>query len=399
MPLATSRRAAGIAPSATLAIDARAKEMKKNGEKVIGFAAGEPDFSTPSAVCDAAHEAINRGFTRYTPTGGIPELKRAICDKFMRDNRLAYEPSNVIVCTGAKQALMGAFFACLDPGDEVIIPSPFWVSYPEMVRIAGGVPVCVECFEANGFVPTIESIRDHVTPRTRAILINSPSNPTGAIFDRRLLEAIAQLALERRLYIISDEIYENFLYDGAEHTSIASLSDAIRAQTIVVNGVSKTHAMTGWRIGYAAGPEHIIRAMDSLQSHVTGGPNSIAQYASLAALQGDHKLVGSMRDEFNARRIIMVDRVNRIKGLSAYTPKGAFYVMVNCQAILCRFYNGKQIGTAARFCEIILEEAKVAAIPGEPFGAPAYIRLSYAVSREDIRDGLDAIDRFVQTLP
>lgn len=397
MPLTISRRIAGITPSATLVIDARAKAMKAKGEKVIGFAAGEPDFPTPKYICDAAHEAIDRGYTRYTPSGGTIELKRAICEK-LKQNQLAYGPENIIVATGAKPALLGAFSAVLDPGDEVLLPSPYWVSYPEMIRMAGGVPVLIETTEEAGFLPTAQQLSAKITPRTKAILVNSPSNPTGAVYPRHLLEEIAQLAIQKELFVISDEIYERFLYDGMAHVSIASLSEAIKAQTVVVNGVSKTYAMTGWRIGYAAGPKNVIGAMDAHQSHATSNANSIAQYASVSALENGEAFIISMRDEFDMRRQMMVERINKIEGLSCIMPHGAFYVMLNVQGVLGRKHQGEPIEDSLSLCQLLLQEAKVATIPGEAFGMPGYLRLSYAVSREDIVEGLEAIERFVKGL-
>lgn len=398
MPLSVSRRCAGITPSATLAIDARAKALKSQGQRIISFAAGEPDFPTPGYICDAAREAISLGLTRYTPASGTLELKKAICDKFSRDNNLSYTPNQIIVSNGAKQALLNAFVALLDPGDEVLLPAPCWVSYPEMIRMAGGVPVYVQTSEESGFMPSASQLEAMITPRTKALLINSPSNPTGCIYPLSLLEEIAELAVRKEIYVVSDEIYEQLIYDGEKHVSIASINDAIKEQTIVVNGVSKTYAMTGWRIGYAAGPREVVDAMSAYQSHATSNPNSIAQYASMEALRGGERYIQTMREEFDARRKLMTGLINKIDGLSCMVPQGAFYVMANCRSLMGCFYHGKRIENAIDLSAMLLEEAKVAVVPGEPFEAPGYCRLSYAISREDIEEGVQAIENFIHKL-
>ncbi len=398
MTLTISRRCASIAPSATLAIDARAKALKAAGERVVGFGAGEPDFPTPEYICDAAREAIAKGMTRYTPASGTPELRQAICRKLSDDNGLSYKPDQIIVCNGAKQALLGAFLAVLNPGDEVLLPSPCWVSYPEMIRMADGVPVYVPGRAEDGFLPTLDEIDARVTAKTKAILVNSPSNPTGCVYPEALLRGIAELAVARGLYVISDEIYEKLIYGGHRHISIASFGEAICEQTIVINGMSKTYAMTGWRIGYAAGPKALIAAMGAYQSHATSNPNSIAQHASVAALRDGEAIISAMRDEFDARRRHMVERIRRIEGLGCVEPFGAFYVMMDVRGVLGRAFGGKAIDSAMAFSAVLLDEAKVAVVPGEPFEAPGYCRLSYAVSRADIDAGLDAIEAFVRAL-
>ncbi len=398
MPLTISKCCQQITPSATLAIDARAKALKAQGERVIGFAAGEPDFPTPEYICDAAREAIAKGITRYTPASGTIELKKAVCAKFLRDNGLLYKPDQVIITNGAKQALLGAFLAILDPDDEVLMPSPCWVSYPEMIRMAGGVPVSVPTTAESRFLPTVAQLAANLTPRTKAILVNSPSNPTGCVYPKALLAEIAQFAVENQLFVISDEIYEKLIYDGQEHVSIASLGDDILAQTIVINGVSKTYAMTGWRIGYAAGPKNVIDAMGAYQSHATSNPNSIAQYASVEALKNGEVIIRQMRDEFDARRLMMMKRIGEIAGLSCVKPQGAFYVMLDCSSLLGRTFQGKPIEDTLALSSLLLDEAKVAVVPGDPFEAPGFCRLSYAISRQDIMDGLDAIEGFIAKL-
>ncbi len=398
MPLSISRRCAGITPSATLAIDARAKAMKAEGQHIIGFAAGEPDFPTPEYICDAAREAIAKGETRYTASGGTIELRQAICAKLLRDNGLTYTPAQVIVANGAKQALLEAFQALLDTGDEVLLPAPCWVSYPEMIRMANGVPVYIHTTEKNGFLPTVEQIKKKITPRTKALLINSPSNPTGCVYPEALLRELADLAVEKEIFVISDEIYEQLVYDGMRHVSIASFNNQIQAQTVVVNGVSKTYAMTGWRIGYAAGPKDVIDAMNAYQSHATSNANSIAQYASVEALKNGEATIRAMREEFDARRKLMVGLIDAMPGVSCIAPKGAFYVMLNCKELLGMEYNGRRIADAMDMSALLLEEAKVAVVPGDPFDAPGYLRLSYAVSRGDIEQGLAAIGAFIAAL-
>ena len=398
MSLSLSRRCLGITPSATLSIDARAKALRAAGQRVIGFAAGEPDFPTPAYICDAAREALAQGMTRYTPAAGMLSLREAICAKLLRDNGLTYTPEEIIVSNGAKQALFHAFSALLDPGDEVLLPTPCWVSYPEMIRMAGGVPVFVPTREADGFLPDPGALEAMVTLRTKAIVVNSPNDPTGCVYPRPLLEALADLAVRRGLFLVSDEIYERLIYDGQTHVSIASLSEEARAQTIVVNGLSKTFAMTGWRVGYAAAPRPVIRAMTSFQSHASSAPNSIAQYASAVALQNGETHIRAMRDAFDARRRLMVRRIGEIDGLSCTTPQGAFYVMLNCQSLIGRTLGGRTITDTVALCEMLLEHGGIALVPGESFEAPGFCRLSYAVSEADIESGMDTLQAFVGRL-
>jgi len=335
-----SAKTRAIAPSLTLEIDAKAKKMKADGEDVIGFGAGEPDFDTPGFIKDAAKEALDKGLTKYTPAAGTLDLRKAICDKLSTQNGLSYEPTQIVVSNGAKHSLFNAFSAIVDEGDEVILPAPYWVTYPELIQYNGGKVVYVESREENGFVPAIEDIRavvtdrtvaisiNSVTDRTVAISINSPSNPTGAVYSRELLQQIADLAVERDLYVVADEIYEELVYDGYEHVSIASLGEEIKERTILINGFSKAYAMTGWRLGYTASNTAVAKAMSALQSHATSNPNTMAQYAAVKALFGPRTEMEAMIREFDKRRQYMVERINSIEGLSCATPHGAFYVMM-----------------------------------------------------------------------
>ncbi|MDY2768457.1 MAG: pyridoxal phosphate-dependent aminotransferase [Eubacteriales bacterium] len=393
-----SEKCRNIHPSVTLAIDARAKQLRAMGLDVIGFGAGEPDFDTPRYIKSAARDALDAGMTKYTPVAGTVELRTEIQQKLLRDNGLDYELADIIVSSGAKQCLFNALSAILDPGDEVLLPSPCWVSYPEMVRMAGGVPVMVKGDEANGFLVDADALRPHVTERTKALILNSPNNPSGSVCSRALLEGIAALAVEKQFYVISDEIYEKLIYDGEAHVSIASLGDEIRAQTIVVNGVSKSYAMTGWRIGYAAGPKAVIRAMTAFQSHSTSNPNSIAQHAAAVALTNGEKFMHDSLVEFDARRRLMHQLISEIPGLSAALPKGAFYMMLNISALIGKSLNGRAIRGSDDFAEMLLESQKVAVVPARAFGDDRYVRLSYATSRDKITLGLARIAEFVKEL-
>ena len=398
MALTISEKCRNIHPSVTLAIDARAKQLRAMGLDVIGFGAGEPDFDTPRYIKSAARDALDAGMTKYTPVAGTVELRTEIQQKLLRDNGLDYELADIIVSSGAKQCLFNALSAILDPGDEVLLPSPCWVSYPEMVRMAGGVPVMVKGDEANGFLVDADALRPHVTERTKALILNSPNNPSGSVCSRALLEGIAALAVEKQFYVISDEIYEKLIYDGEAHVSIASLGDEIRAQTIVVNGVSKSYAMTGWRIGYAAGPKAVVRAMTAFQSHSTSNPNSIAQHAAAVALTNGEKFMHDSLVEFDARRRLMHQLISEIPGLSAALPKGAFYMMLNISALIGKSLNGRAIRGSDDFAEMLLESQKVAVVPARAFGDDRYVRLSYATSRDKITLGLARIAEFVKEL-
>ena len=398
MPLTLSERVLAISPSVTLAMDARAKKLRQEGMDVIGFGAGEPDFCTPEYINDAGKFAIDAGITRYTPVPGTMDLRERICEKLFRDNGVSYTPAEVMVSNGAKQALYTAFCALLNPGDEVLVPSPIWLSYPEMIRMAGGVPVTVHGEEENDFIVTADMLRPYVTEKTKALILNTPSNPNGCVYSYDQLKAITELAVECGFYIVSDEIYEKLIYDGAKHYCIASFGDEIKKQAIVVNGVSKTYAMTGWRIGYAAGPQEIIRAMTSFQSHASSNANSIAQYAAATALSCGDTYIKSMITEYDVRRRLMHRLLNEIDGLSARMPKGAFYMMMNITQILDKKFHGQRIDGSTKFAELLLNEKRVAVVPALAFGDDRYVRLSYACSRSNIVDGMKRIAAFIDEL-
>lgn len=393
-----SKKAQQIQPSITLAITAKAKKMKADGIDVIGFGAGEPDFNTPENIQNAAINAIRQGFTKYTPASGIMELKEAIVDKFSKDNNLNYKTTQIIVSSGAKQSLSNAFLATLNPGDEVIVPVPYWVSYPELIKLADGVPVFVETSEESGFKYDIEALRSAITEKTKMILLNSPNNPTGTVYTKEELMAIADLAKEKNILILSDEIYEKLIYGNTKHISIASLSEDSYNRTIVINGVSKAYSMTGWRIGYSASSEEIAKLMSNIQSHTTSNPNSIAQYASVEALKGDDAQMIEMVSEFKARRDYMVNKINSIEGVSCVNPEGAFYVMMNISKIFGKKIDGVEIIDSMSFSEQLLDKAKVAVIPGIGFGVDNYVRFSYATSMDNIQKGLDRVEKFISEL-
>jgi aspartate aminotransferase len=384
-----SARASSLTPSLTLAIDSKAKSMIANGQDVCGFGAGEPDFDTPEFIKAAAIAALQGGATKYTPSSGIPELRQAIADKFKADNSLSYKPSQIIVSNGAKHSCFNAIMATCQPGDEVLIPSPYWLSYPEMVRLAGAEPVFVPTTEANQWKMTAADFENAMTPRTKMLIINTPGNPTGAVYTKAELEAIAEVAAEEEILILSDEIYEKLIYDDAKHVSIASLSPEAYDLTITINGFSKAYAMTGWRLGYLGAPEPIAKAIDSIQSHSTSNPCSFAQRGGLAALQGDQQAVGDMRDEFSVRRDYMYDRLNKIANISAVKPMGAFYMLVNI---------GKLGLSSTNFTDRLLSKASVAVVPGVAFGDDRTIRLSYATSLDVIKRGLDRFEDFCRSV-
>lgn len=393
-----SKKAEAISPSITLAITAKAKELKESGVDVISFGAGEPDFNTPSNIIEAAYKAMKEGKTKYTATSGIKELKEEICKKFLRDNGLKYDLDQIIVCTGAKQCLADAFMAILNEGDEVIIPTPYWVSYPELVKIAGGVPVFMEGSIKNHFKYEIEKLENIVTSKTKAIIINSPNNPTGTIYNKEELLELAKFAENHNLIIIADEIYEKLIYDGERHISIASLTDYAYNNTIVINGLSKAAAMTGWRIGYAAANKEIIKLMTSIQSHMTSNTNSITQYAAIEALSNTEDSLNKMVKEFDNRRKYMIKRLDSIKGINYILPKGAFYIMVNVSGVYGKSINEEKITDSLSFSKELLKEENVAVIPGIGFGLDDYIRLSYATSMENIENGIDRIEKFLNKL-
>lgn len=387
-----------INESLTFAISAKIKKMKKRGEDVISFGIGEPDFDTPMDIVEAAKEALDKGYTHYTPASGIPELKDAVKEKFLRDNGLDYYHDQIIITAGAKQALYNLFQVLLNPGDEVIIPVPYWVSYPEMVKMADGIPVFLDTEEENNFKIDLNNLKKSISPKTRAILINTPSNPTGVVYNEQDLKTIATIAVEHDLYIVSDEIYEKVIYDGVKHISIASLGPDVKEKTIVINGMSKAYAMTGWRIGFAAGKKEIIKAMSKIQGHSTSNPNSIAQYASIAGLKGSDKSVQKMVEEFNERRKYIIGKIKEIPELSYIYPQGAFYIMVNISKLIGRKYGDTIIEDSMSFADIMLKAVKVGVLPGKAFGADNYVRISYATSLPEIKKGIERITNFVNEL-
>ena len=378
-----------LTPSLTLAIDSKAKAMRAEGIDVCGFGAGEPDFDTPEHIKEAAIKALQEGFTKYTPSAGIPELRTAISEKFAADNKIDYKPSQVIVSNGAKQSCYNAILACCEPGDEVIIPAPYWLSYPDMVRLVGAEPVIVQTKASNSYKMTAEEFENAMTPRTKMVIINSPGNPTGSVYTRDELRALAEVALTEDIFILSDEIYEKLVYDDVSHVSVASLSKEAYDLTITVNGFSKAYAMTGWRLGYLGAPEHIAKVIDSLQSHSTSGPNSFAQKGAVAALKGSQQCVNDMRDEFNMRREYMYERLAAIPNVSTVKPLGAFYMLADISKFGLSSTN---------FADRLLSKAEVAVVPGIAFGDEKTVRLSYATDLETIKTGLDRIEQFCRTI-
>jgi len=389
-----SKKASSIQASTTLAIDSKFKAMKAEGQDVVGFGAGEPDFDTPDYIKKAAIEAIDSGMTRYTPAAGTMELRKAVCEKLSRENGLSYEPTQIVVSNGAKHSLVNSFMAILNPGDEVLVPAPFWVSYPEMIKIADGVPVIMQTSEADDFKVTAEKLEAAITPKTRALVLNSPSNPTGMVYTEAELKAIADVVVAHDIYVISDEIYEHLIYEG-KHVSIASFNEEIKKRTIIINGVSKTYAMTGWRIGYAAACPEVAKVMANLQSHATSNPNSIAQAATVAALSGGEEEIEVMKKAFAERRNYMVERINAIPGVSCKKPNGAFYVLMNISGVKGRTLGGKLIETSDDFAEAFLNVAKVAVVPCSGFGNDDFVRWSYATSMDNIREGMDRLEKFL----
>jgi aspartate aminotransferase len=393
-----SHRAKELKPSPTLALTAKVKSMQAQGIRVISFGAGEPDFDTPAHIKQAAVQAIHEGFTKYTPVGGVDELKDAIIAKFQRDNHLTYKRSQVLASCGGKHSFYNLTQAILDEGDQVIIPSPFWVSYPPMVALTGATPVIVETREQDDFKMTIDDFRKAITSKTKAVILNSPSNPTGSAYTKKELEEIAGIAIEKDLLVISDEIYEKIVYDGFRCVSIASLGEEIKKRTVIVHGVAKTYAMTGWRIGFSAGPEEIIAAMSNVQSQSTSNPNSIAQKASIEALMGPQDQVTKMVSAFAERRAYIVNRLNKIPGVSCYKPSGAFYAFPNFSSTYGKANQGQQIGNSTGLASYLLDAARVAVVPGIEFGADRFMRLSFATSMEEIREGIDRIEEVLKKL-
>jgi aspartate aminotransferase len=398
MAVILARRLKTLAPSSTLAVQAKARELRARGIDVISFGAGEPDFDTPQRIKEAAAAAMARGHTKYTEVGGVPEVRAAVCAKLKRDNGLDYDPADVLISCGAKHTLYNLMVAALDPGDEVIVPSPFWVSYPEQVKLVGAVPVPVATHESTGFDLDPEAVRRAVTPRTRAIILNSPNNPTGAVFSPDTLEAVARLAVERDLLLVSDECYEPLSYEG-RHTSPASFGPEVKARTLVVNTCSKAYAMTGWRVGYAAGPRELIRAMTDVQSQVTSNPASIAQYAAVEALTGPQDDVAKMAGEFDRRRRLIVEGLNALPGVRCTMPRGAFYAFANVSGLRGRVApGGARLGGSVDVTAFLLEHARVAVVPGVDFGSDAHVRLSYATGADLIREGLTRMQAAIGAL-
>ena len=388
--------AAAVTGSTTLAISAMAKQLREEGQDVIGFGAGEPDFNTPAPIAEAAVKAIYDGQTRYTPAAGIVPLRKAVCARLQADCGITYDHSQIVITSGAKHAVYLALQVLLNPGDEVILPAPYWVSYYEMIKLAGGVPVIVEGTEAADFKITAAQLEGAVTGRTKLLVLNNPSNPTGMLYAKDELEALCRVCTARDLYILSDEIYYRLVYGGKPFVSVPSLGGEIKARTILINGVSKSYAMTGWRIGYAAANHEIAAMISNYASHATGAPATIAQYAAVEALTGAQTPVEEMRDVFEKRRDDIVRRVNQIDGLSCITPDGAFYVMLNIQALAGKTLGGRMIQTGDDFAMALLEQAGVAVVPCGSFGAPGFVRLTYAASTEAIQEGLNRIESFVR---
>jgi aspartate aminotransferase len=384
-----SSNAAQLTPSLTLAIDSKAKAMRAEGIDVCGFGAGEPDFDTPEHIKEAAIKALQEGFTKYTPSAGLPELRTAISEKFSKDNGIDYKPSQVVVSNGAKQSCYNAILACCEPGDEVIIPAPYWLSYPDMVKLVGAEPVIVQTKASNSYKMTAEEFENAMTPRTKMVILNSPGNPTGSVYTREELEALVEVALTEDIFILSDEIYEKLIYDDASHVSVASLSKEAYDLTITINGFSKAYAMTGWRLGYLGAPDHIAKVIDSLQSHSTSGPNSFAQKGAVAALKGSQQCVTDMRDEFNVRREYMFERLAAIPNVTTVKPLGAFYMLADISKFGLSSTN---------FADRLLSKAEVAVVPGIAFGDDKTVRLSYATDLETIKTGLDRIEQFCRTI-
>jgi aspartate aminotransferase len=393
-----SKRAMMVENSPTLALEEKAKSMRAQGLDIVSFTVGEPDFTTPEYICLAAHQAIDDGFTRYTAASGIPELKVAICSKLKKDNGLTVQPSQIVVSNGAKHSIYNACYALLNPGDEVLIVAPYWTSYPEIIKMCDGVPVVVEASEQDAFIPRIEEIVKKITPKTKAIIINTPGNPTGCVYTKEILIEIGQLAIKHNFYIISDEIYEKLIHDDQKHHCVAALLPECKDQTIVINGHSKAYAMTGWRIGYAACPPSIAKIMSNVQSQMTSNPNSIAQKAALSALVEESDFLIEKLAKFKARRDLLVDRINTIQGLSCKRPIGAFYIMINISAVFGSEVDGKKIENSFEFCEALLNVAHVAFVPGGCFGADDYVRLSYAADTKILMEGMRRTEAFLKNI-
>ncbi|MBE5894706.1 MAG: pyridoxal phosphate-dependent aminotransferase [Lachnospiraceae bacterium] len=398
MSLTLSKKSEQVKPSSTLAITAKAKEMKSQGIDVVGFGAGEPDFNTPQNICDAAIKAIGDGFTKYTPASGTNELKEAVCKKFKEFNGLDYAPNQIVISNGGKHSLTNVFDALLNPGDEVIIPAPYWLSYPEMVKLSDGVPVFITGNKEQNYKVSAAQIEAAVTDKTKALVLNTPSNPTGMVYTREELEAIAEVAVRKDFYVVADEMYEHLIYGDDKHVSIASLNEEIYKRTITCSGLSKSYSMTGWRVGYTGASVEITKRMSAMQSHATSNPNSIAQKAALEALVGPQDAIATMRKEFDARRKYSFERVRNMPHVDCIEPKGAFYVFVDVSKVQDMKYKGEKVESAAKMADILLNEFNVAVIPCADFGFADHIRLSYAISMEQIEKGLNRIEDFLNTL-
>ncbi|MDO5022742.1 MAG: pyridoxal phosphate-dependent aminotransferase [Eubacteriales bacterium] len=398
MEFVASQISENIQPSATLKLNALVQEMRSQGQDVIGLSAGEPDFDTPTHIKDAAIKALNEGKTHYTPVGGIGELKQAICKTLLRDKNLCYQNKNILVSMGAKQALYEALHVILDPGDEVLLPMPCWLSYQEMIGMCGALVVPIPSKAENAFMPDIKDFYDRCTNKTKLIIINSPNNPTGAVWNRELLNGIAEFAKEKGLYIISDEIYEKLVYDGFNHVSIAQISEDAQKRSIVISGFSKAYAMTGWRLGYIAADEKIISAINAYQSHAAGCTNSVAQYAAVAALEGTQQPLGEMLKIFNKRRDIVVNLLEKMPYISFVRPHGAFYVLIDISKCIGKSYKGTPIHSDEDFAYLLLTHGRVSVVPGKPFGAPNNIRISYATKEDTITEAMQRLKSFLETL-
>lgn len=390
-----SLKAMKLPPSITLAITAKAKEMKAEGKDVVGFGAGEPDFNTPQNIIDACKKALDEGKTKYVPASGINELKDAVVNKFKRDNDLSYERNQIIISTGGKQCLFNTLMALTNPGDEILIAKPYWVSYPDLIALSGGNCIVVDTREEEDYKFTLENLEASLTPKTKAIIVNSPNNPTGTVYSREELQSIADFCKKHDIFIISDEIYEPLIYGEEKHVSIASLSEDAYNRTVVINALSKAYAMTGWRLGYAAGPKDLIKIMGNIQSHTTSNSTSFVQYAAVEALNGDQSFIPLMNEEFRLRRDYMVARADMIKGLDCIYPKGAFYLMLDVRYFIGKHFRGNTIKSSLDLADMLLSEYLVAVVPGSGFGLEGFLRLSYAINRDAIKKGFDRIEEFL----
>ena len=393
--MSITKRISAITPSLTLSITAKAKAMKAEGKSVIGFGAGEPDFNTPQYIIDAAKDALDKGYTKYTASSGLPALRQKIAERFETEQGLDYDASQIVVSSGAKHSIFNAMFALVEEGDEVIIPAPYWLTYPEVVKVCGGVSVFVEGRKENHFKIDPQDLKKAITPKTKMLVFNSPSNPTGAVYTEAEIREIGKICEEAGIWVLSDEIYSKLIYDGVRHFSIASCSDAMKEKTVIINGVSKTYAMTGWRIGWLAAPKEVAKAIDSFQSHATSNPTSIAQYATLAALNGGEEELAAMREVFNDRRKFMISRIREIQNVDCIEPDGAFYIMLVVNKLYGKRFKGRKIGGSLDVADMLLEKG-VAVVPGAAFGDDECVRLSYAISKEDIAEGLNRIEEFVR---